>query len=227
MARAMAMRELIARVLVSSPERPAPYLRNQLPAQCRRSSGRRHAAAAVHPSRTGWRAFFPARQSLKHFEVYIGGRGATFPVLHYDGLHTHAVIMQIYGQKEFLVVPARAVALHVSASRDRGQQVAGERRRGSRPRAFSLFAQARATRFVLNPGESLFVPCRLVAHHALAQRHDQRVRELRQRRQLEDFRRISARASPATVAPASQADGRLPDAPRLGPQHPEMLEWFL
>ena len=45
---------------------------------------------------------FPSGEKLSSVEVYIGGQGAQFPVLHYDGLHTHAFLMQLYGDKEYI-----------------------------------------------------------------------------------------------------------------------------
>ena len=37
---------------------------------------------------------------------YIGGAGAKSPVLHYDNLHTHAFLMQLYGEKEYFCAGA-------------------------------------------------------------------------------------------------------------------------
>jgi histone arginine demethylase JMJD6 len=108
---AMTLRDLVARVLESSPERPAPYLRNQL-----LSRWLAELLDDVTPlpecTRPNWldSPLFPSRQSLIYFEVYIGGRGAAFPVLHYDGLHTHAFIMQIHGKKEFWTFPPERTA---------------------------------------------------------------------------------------------------------------------
>ena len=36
-------------------------------------------------------------------EIYIGGQGGSFPVVHYDGAGTHAFLMQIYGRKQFIL----------------------------------------------------------------------------------------------------------------------------
>src|SRR3984893_3880066 len=47
-------------------------------------------------------------------ELYIGGKGGAFPVLHYDGAGTHAFLMQVYGQKQFIIyspVPERFLYL--------------------------------------------------------------------------------------------------------------------
>ena len=55
----------------------------------------------------------PSRGDLSATEVYIGGSGASFPVLHYDNLHTHAFLMQLYGEKEYLAFrPDQAAFLY-------------------------------------------------------------------------------------------------------------------
>ena len=48
---------------------------------------------------------FPSRKPLTYVEAYIEFPGARFPVLHYDGLHTHAFLMQIEGVKEYIALP--------------------------------------------------------------------------------------------------------------------------
>jgi hypothetical protein len=50
-------------------------------------------------------AFSRPKQSCTFLELYIGGRGATFPSLHFDGWHTHAFLMQLYGVKQYLFLP--------------------------------------------------------------------------------------------------------------------------
>jgi hypothetical protein len=44
-----------------------------------------------------------AFQSGRQREICIGGKGGAFPVLHYDGLASHAFLMQIYGRKKFIL----------------------------------------------------------------------------------------------------------------------------
>ena len=104
--RPMTVREVVARVRASSPECPAPYLRNQpladWPADVRADVMPLPACTAPNWLESH---LFPTRESLRFFEIFIGGRGAAFPVLHYDGLHTHAFVMEIYGTKEFCVYP--------------------------------------------------------------------------------------------------------------------------
>jgi Cupin-like domain len=151
--------QLVNRILASTPEHPGPYLHNQSldewPAELR---------ADVLPipacTQPNWLAsrLFPSRESMIFFEFYMGAAGAGFPVVHYDGMHTHAYIMEIYGRKEFWVCPP-----------DQGQYLyprsGVESNKSQIPDVdhvdldrFPLFAKATPTRFVLEPGETLFVP---------------------------------------------------------------------
>jgi hypothetical protein len=100
---------------------------------------------------------FPPGVVLTYIEAYIGGSGAKFPVLHYDGLHTHAFLMQLYGVKEYLVFPPdQSRCFYPRADISANTSIPDiENVDLSR---FPLFAQAEGSRFELHPGETLFVP---------------------------------------------------------------------
>jgi hypothetical protein len=90
-------------------------------------------------------------------ELYIGGKGGTFPYLHYDACHTHAFISQIYGTKEFTCFPEdQTEYLYVRPDRNNVSQI----RDIEHPdySTYPLFAEATPIRFVLRPGEVLFIP---------------------------------------------------------------------
>ena len=155
----MPLRDLIDRIESSTSENPAPYLRNQALAEWPPEL-----ADEVTPmpecTQPNWleSRFFPSRHPLSSVEVYIGGEGARFPTLHYDNWHTHAFLMQLYGDKEYLAFSADQTAFMYP--RD------GLARNTSRiddvlepdPAEFPLFDQAEGLRFQLHPGETLFVP---------------------------------------------------------------------
>jgi len=85
-------------------------------------------------------------------QIYIGGKGGVFPVLHYDGLASHAFLMQIYGRKKFILYAPE----HEPYMYRRPDQVNVSRIRDvERPdlRHFPLFAKAAPTTFILEPGE--------------------------------------------------------------------------
>jgi histone arginine demethylase JMJD6 len=150
--------ELIERIVASSPQQPAPYLRNELldrwPAELR---------ADITPmpacTQPNWLEHwaFPSRDRYTFVELYIGGAGAKFPVLHYDGLHTHAFLMQLYGEKEYLALaPEQKPFVYPGKSMPNVSDIDDVEH--ADPQRFPLFAQAQGIRFRLAPGETLFVP---------------------------------------------------------------------
>jgi cupin-like protein len=150
---------LIERILTSTPEAPAPYLRNQ-----RLADWPRELTADISPLPACARPnylespLFPSRENQTALELYIGGAGAVFPTLHYDFRHTHAFLMQLYGTKEYLVfAPDQARCLYPRPAPEANKSSIPDIENVDLAR-FPLYAQARGTRFVLNAGETLFVP---------------------------------------------------------------------
>lgn len=151
--------KLIDRIMLSSPENPAPYLRNQLMA-----NWPPELSADISPMPDCTRPnflesrLFPSRVPKTYIEAYIGGAGAKFPFLHYDGLHTHAFLMQLYGKKEYLVfAPNQYCFLYPCSGNDINLSNFPDAANVDLEK-FPLYAQAEGQRFELNPGEVLFVP---------------------------------------------------------------------
>ena len=167
--RELSMAQLIDEVIASTPEAPAPYLRNHLVTKLPVAL---QADIAPMPSctRPNWleHPLMSARAPMTYTELYIGGRGAKFPVLHYDGLHTHAFLMQIQGVKEYIgFAPDQTPYLYVrgepeqaSVSQTREQPNISEISdiENWDENRFSLFGSAKGIRFTLHPGETLFMP---------------------------------------------------------------------
>ncbi len=150
---------LIDRILASTPENPAPYLRNQLMANWppELSSDISPMPECTHPNYLESR-LFPSREPLTYVETYIGGTGAAFPCLHYDNLHTHAFLMQLHGRKEYLVFrPDQSRFLYPRTGIEANKSGIPDIENVDLSR-FPLFAQAEGVRFELHPGETLFVP---------------------------------------------------------------------
>ena len=154
----MTVGELVDRIEASTSKSPAPYLRNQP-----LSEWPPELLADVLPmpacTKPNWleSRFFPSRRAMTFIEAYIGGEGARFPVLHYDGLHTHAWLMQLYGDKEYIVFsPDQAAYLYPKD----GTGNTSELEDVLQPdlERFPLADRARGVRFRLHPGETLFVP---------------------------------------------------------------------
>lgn len=155
------MADFINLVLSSTDSKPAPYLRNEiinwfLP----------DLSADIDPLPNyfapNWldgplSKMLHSRLHRGSPELYIGGQGGKFPVLHFDASHTHAFICQIYGTKEFTVYePDQAPYLYISPNRYNLSEI----RDIDKPdlEKFPLFAKAKPVRFKLEPGQILFVP---------------------------------------------------------------------
>lgn len=153
----MTLRDLIRRIEASTDDSPAPYLHNQLIAEWPPEL-----LADVLPmpacTRPNWleSRLFPSRSRMTSVETYIGGRGAQFPVLHYDGLHTHAYLMQLHGVKEYIVFSPDQTAFMYPLDGKNTSRIDDVLEPDLA--AFPLFDQAQGVRFELHPGETLFVP---------------------------------------------------------------------
>jgi len=159
--RHLSMAQLIAEVGASTPHAPAPYLRNY---SVKHLPGELQADIAPMPSCAGpnWldHPLITARASLTFTELYIGGKGARFPVLHYDGLHTHAFLMQIQGVKEYIGFAPDQTPYMYSRSVGPDQANVSEINdiENWDTDRFALFGNAKGIRFTLHPGETLFMP---------------------------------------------------------------------
>jgi hypothetical protein len=154
-----ALRDYMEALLASTPEKPAPYLRNVL-----LEKWLPELMADISPlprcTAPNWldSRLFPSGESLRALEIYIGAAGAQFPMLHYDGLHTHAWLMQIYGSKRYVVYPPdQAEYLYPKPGNEVNKSSIADLEHPDLSR-FPLFAKATPTVFDLRPGETLFVP---------------------------------------------------------------------
>lgn len=152
--------DLIDLIERSSADSPAPYLRNELldlwPSSVR---------ADIEPiplcAQGNWLES-PAMRYIRRWrstELYIGGAGAKFPILHYDQFHLHAFLMQIYGEKEYLAyAPDQLDCMYRGEGELDNKSLIDDLDRPDLER-FPKFANAKGIRFRLLPGETLFVPC--------------------------------------------------------------------
>ena len=157
------MAQFIDRVLDSTDENPAPYFRNRILYDLFPTL-KEDIEPLPEYFQPNW---LPDRYLVKYvgevlnrgaaIEIYIGGRGAAFPVLHYDGAGTHAFLMQIYGRKKFIIYPPdQECYLYPSPEKQNFSMINSV----DEPdlQRFPLFAKAHPITFVLEPGELLFVP---------------------------------------------------------------------
>jgi len=158
--RHLSMAQLIAEVETSTPRAPAPYLRNH---PIKHLPEALQADIAPMPSCTApnWldNPLVSARWSLTFTELFIGGKGARFPALHYDGLHTHAFLMQIQGVKEYIgFAPDQTPYMYCRSGSGQANVSEINDMENWDTKRFALFGSANGVRFNLHPGETLFMP---------------------------------------------------------------------
>ena len=157
------MDRFIDRVLSSTEENPAPYFRNQILYDLFPSL-KQDIEPLPEYFLPNW---LPDHYMVKYvgevlnrgaaLELYIGGKGGAFPVLHYDGAGAHAFLMQVYGRKKFIIYPPnQETFLYPSPEKENLSLVNSV----DNPdlEKFPLFATAEPTFFILEPGEMLFIP---------------------------------------------------------------------
>ncbi len=161
--REFVMSQFIDQVLASTEENPAPYFRNKILYELFPSL-KQDIQPFPEYFLPNWLVdhymLRPVREVLNRgaaIEIYIGGRGGAFPVLHYDGAGTHAFLMQIYGRKQYIVFPPdQEKYLYPSPAKINLSLINNVEKPDLQK--FPLFANAKPIIFILEPGELLFVP---------------------------------------------------------------------
>lgn len=90
-------------------------------------------------------------------ELFFGGPGGQFPYLHYDYMGLHAFINQMYGDKEFTVIPPHQTACVYADPANPWKSLIDNHHQPDLAR-YPLFANATPLTFVVGPGETLFIP---------------------------------------------------------------------
>jgi len=157
------MERFIDRVLESTEQNPAPYFRNRILYDLFPTL-RNDIEPLPEYFQPNW---LPDRYLVKYvrdvlnrgaaIEIYIGGKGGAFPVLHYDGAGTHAFLMQIYGRKQFIIYSPEQEPYLYPSSEKRNLSTVNDLDNPDLQK-FPLFAKAEPSKFVLEPGELLFIP---------------------------------------------------------------------
>jgi histone arginine demethylase JMJD6 len=92
------------------------------------------------------------------FELFFGGVNGWFPYIHYDYMHLHAFITQVYGDKEFIIyTPDQEKYLYID--KNEPWQSLVEKYWEPDYAKFPLFANAKPTKVIVSAGETLFIPC--------------------------------------------------------------------
>lgn len=153
--------ELIDVLEASTPEQPAPYpckfaVVRDFPELLAEVTPR---FACSLPDRQD-SALLPERvfSGVENLEIFFGGPGGRFPYLHYDVLHLHAWITQLHGRKAFTIyAPDQEGRLYVNP--DRPWQSSIENHQQPDYQRYPLFQEAVSRSVVIEPGETLFLPC--------------------------------------------------------------------
>jgi hypothetical protein len=157
------IREIIDLALGSSDQKPAPYYRNEL---LHRRFPELMEDVEPYPSylTPNWlqsRLFLGTRHLLfggGYFEIFIGGAGQSFPVLHYDVPGAHSFIFQIYGRKKFILfAPDQTPYLYPKAGGTGNHSTVDDLERPNLEK-FPLFAKAQRYETILDTGDSVFMP---------------------------------------------------------------------
>lgn len=154
--------EVMDGVLASTAERPGPYLHKviihqhmpqllpDLAPENTYAFPRRYCSPLM-PKRF--------RRPDGYLKLLIGGVGGKFPLMHYDSDNSHAMITEIYGDKEFvLFAPEDSAYIYPHENSPSTSQIEDldhvDRKR------FPDFPKATQYRVIIQPGESIFVPSR-------------------------------------------------------------------
>ncbi len=158
--REVTMKEQMKRIMASTEEDPAPYpfsidIEKELPELMD------DLKPFVHFGRTD-RTTHPLMPrtllagTVVH-EVFFGGRGSSYPWLHYDLLSMHTQITQIMGEKEFILFdPVQTPLLYPQASNPHISSV--ENIFDPDLEKFPLVRGTRPIRVLLREGETLYFP---------------------------------------------------------------------
>ncbi len=91
------------------------------------------------------------------YEIFFGGPGGTFPYVHYDYMGLHALINQLVGEKEFIVVPPWQTDCVYPDPRNPWVSQVNDLKNPDLKR-FPKAANATVLSFVVGPGETMFIP---------------------------------------------------------------------
>ena len=90
------------------------------------------------------------------YEIFLGGRGSSFPFLHYDALFMHTQITQVYGAKDFFMYPpSQTESMYPYPNNPKFSQV---NFLDPDYEKFPLFKDVQPIVFTLQQGETLLFP---------------------------------------------------------------------
>lgn len=160
--KSMLLGDLIDAVLASSVEHPGPYLHKVIIHQHMPELLASLAPENVYAfPRRYCSPLMPKRFQRPdgYLKLLIGGVGGKFPLIHYDSDNANAMITEIYGDKQFvLIAPEESDFVYPHPNSRHTSQI--DNLENPDTEKFPLFLKATQFRTVLKPGEMIFVPSR-------------------------------------------------------------------
>ena len=90
-------------------------------------------------------------------ELFFGGKGCSFPVVHIDDFWVHTQLTQIFGDKEFILyAPDQKEFMYPDPNNPRMSLVNNIHEPDLEK--FPLFKNAKALKVIVHPGESIYIP---------------------------------------------------------------------
>jgi hypothetical protein len=158
------LHRIIEFALCSTESSPAPYYRN---IRIRNEYPELLEDLSPYPDlcEPNWfhsRIFYPIRNRIVggggHYELFIGGKGASFPYLHFDAPGAHTFIHQIWGRKMFILfAPSDAPYLYPREGASFSVSSIPDIENVDREQ-FPLYKKATPYTVELGPGDTLFMP---------------------------------------------------------------------
>ncbi|MFT4114987.1 cupin-like domain-containing protein [Silvibacterium sp.] len=156
----MAMSDLIDAIMASTQEKPGPYLHKviiyrDMPELLEDlfpdnvyAFPRRYAGSLM-PARF--------RRPDGFLKLLIGGAGGKFPLMHYDADNSHAMITEIYGDKEFILFPPEDTPyVYPFPNSSHTSQI--DNPDSADLEKFPLFSRATLYRGTVHPGDAILIP---------------------------------------------------------------------
>jgi hypothetical protein len=157
----MRFADVIDAILASTAEKPGPYLHKviihqhlpellpDLTPENQYSFPRRYCSPLM-PKRF--------RRPDGYLKLLIGGVGGKFPLMHFDSDNAHAMITEIYGDKEFILFsPQDTPCVYPYPNSPHTSQI--DNLEDPDLDRFPMLARATEYRGTIHPGEAIFVPC--------------------------------------------------------------------
>lgn len=153
------MSEILDLVEGKDPSRPVPYpckfhIPTQLPELVQEVTPLNIGFAKPNWLESSW---FKRGYWGSALEMFIGGVGGKFPYVHLDYYHLSAWINQLYGHKEFTVWPRGQEAYLYPEPGDKWKSGIPDIENVDLEK-YPLYAKATPIKFVVGPGETLFIP---------------------------------------------------------------------